>query len=95
MLLCLIAHQLQCFPCRLLLRLFFAPAAALADDIAVEMNLHHKVLVVVGTALADEDVFEPLAGVLLHDLLQGRLVILDLFLLGIFDSGNDEVENML
>ena len=47
---CLITHQLNASPCSLLLSLFLAASAALADHIAVQMNLYGKMLVVVGAA---------------------------------------------
>ena len=72
---CLIAHQLQCFACRLLFGFLLAASAAFADDIAVEVHLYGEVLVMVGAMLAGEDVFEPFTGVLLNDLLQHRFVV--------------------
>lgn len=59
---CLIAHQLQCFACRLLFGFLLAASAALADDIAVEVHLYGEVLVMVGAMLAGKNVFEPFTG---------------------------------
>ena len=49
----------------------------MADDIAVEMDFDAEGLVVVGSALADEDIFYRLLGVALDYLLQGGLVVRD------------------
>ena len=77
MLLCLIAHQLQCFSCGLLFGLFFTSAAALTDNIAVKVDFNDKVLVVVRTGLADNNILYLLLRILLDDLLQSCLVILE------------------
>ena len=62
-------------PGRVLLRLFFAAAAALADGEAVEIHLHREDLGVIGALGADELVAQHLAALPLHQLLEGGLVI--------------------
>ena len=60
---------------RVLLRLFFTAAAALADGNAVEIHLHREDLGVIGALGADELVAQHLAALPLHQLLEGGLVI--------------------
>lgn len=74
---CLEPHELQSLFCRRLLGYLLASARAVADDIAVEMNFDAEGLVVVGSALADEDIFDRLFGIALDYLLQGGLVVRD------------------
>ena len=64
-----------------------------ADDIAVEMDFDAEGLVVVGSALADEDIFDRLLGVALDYLLQGGLVVRDdrLLLVRLIDKTEDEL----
>ena len=65
----------------------------MADDIAVEMDFDAEGLVVVGSALADEDIFDRLFGIALDYLLQGGLVVRDdrLLLVRLIDKTENEL----
>ena len=59
-----------------LLSTLFAGTGALSYNLAVEGDLHRKLLIVIRTGLADQLVTKHLIFLLLHKLLQGRFIIL-------------------
>ena len=75
-----VAHQSQRFAGCLLFGFFLTATDTAADDVGIEMDLHGKFLVVVRSAFTDVYVFHALTGILLHDLLQLRFVILEMCL---------------
>lgn len=62
---------------RPLLGYLLAASRASADDVAVEVNLDAEGLIVIGAALAYEDILHRLLGVALDYLLQGGLIVGD------------------
>ena len=88
-----VTHEFKGFMSRVLFGFLFAPAAALAYYVAIEMNLHHKMLVVIGTALVHKHIAQTFLGILLDYLLKQGLVILAAVEIRVFQLFKNEFHN--
>ena len=73
----------------------FASASAFPDDIAVQMNLNNKMLIMIRTAFPHQHIVKLFLRILLDDLLQSRFIILKGLGLGIFHFRDGKAQDEL